>query len=68
MFHSELLRFFDHHHLPPALQVISAPFHDLAHQIANSWTPDVMGSEIEMALRKLLESKDCAVRAHVRPR
>lgn len=55
-----LLRFFSYDHLPQALQVTSKPFHDLAMHI-NQEIPD--GVEKTVALRKLLESKDCAVRA-----
>ena len=55
----ELLRFFEYDHLPLALQNWSRPFHELAHKLAGSLT----GAELTVALRKLLESKDAAVRA-----
>ena len=55
-----LLQYFEFEHLPPALADVSAPFCTLAHNIADN-LPD--GPEKTMALRKLLESKDCAVRA-----
>lgn len=55
-----LLQFFAYEHLRPDLQVYSKPFHDLAHHIVETLPANV---EQEMALRKLLEAKDCAVRA-----
>lgn len=55
-----LLQFFDYEHLSPELQEVSKPFCDLAHRIAN----ELPGNpETTTALRKLLEAKDCAVRA-----
>lgn len=55
-----VLKFFTYTHLPERLQAISAPFAELAHQIAER-SPD--SPETTVALRKLLESKDAAVRA-----
>jgi hypothetical protein len=55
-----LLQFFEFAHLPEHLQQVSQPFHDLAHQLSVS-LPD--NPERTVALRKLLEAKDCAVRA-----
>lgn len=60
----QLLRFFEYAHLPPALQAISKPFADLAQVIANG----PQNAEATVALRKLLESKDCAVRACLPPK
>lgn len=54
-----VLRYFAYAHLPPKLQVVSKPFHDLAHGLAST----LDGAEFTVALRKLLESKDAAVRA-----
>lgn len=59
-----LLPFFAHDHLPADLAEVSAPFSDLAHQLA----ADLEGPEVTVALRKLLEAKDCAVRAAVSKR
>ena len=59
-------RYFAYEHLPPNLQAISKPFSDLATVICNTPTYNVM--ETEAALRKLLEAKDCAVRAALEPR
>ena len=55
-----LLQFFSYEHLPPHLAVISKRFHDLAHVIVSE-TP--RNPERTTALRKLVEAKDCAVRA-----
>lgn len=55
-----ILRFFHYSHLPTALQTNSKPFCDLARQIV-SGTPRNL--ERTVALRKLLEAKDAAVRA-----
>jgi hypothetical protein len=56
-----LLRFFDYTHLPERLQRVSRPFHDTAHELVTDLQLD--GPELTVALRKLLEAKDCAVRA-----
>lgn len=55
-----LLQFFEYKHLPPHLQEVSQPFHLLAHQLAENLPAN---PESTTALRKLLEAKDCAVRA-----
>lgn len=57
-----LLRFFSYSHLPHHLQVVSKPFCELAQQMAD---PAVLrdGDQRDQTLRKLLEAKDCAVRA-----
>jgi hypothetical protein len=54
-----LLQFFEHAHLPAELQLVSAPFGSLARRIARG----PRNPEQTVALRKLLEAKDCAVRA-----
>ena len=60
--HTPLTHFrFDH--LPANLQAVSKPFHDLAEQLIA--TPGMDRTEREIALRKLLEAKDAAVRAAV---
>jgi len=58
-----LLRFFEYEHLPAHLQQVSKPFCDLAHELADN--VNINGPELTVALRKLLESKDCAVRARL---
>lgn len=55
-----ILCFFHYAHLPPALQERSAPFCNLARLIVET-TP--RNAERTVALRKLLEAKDAAVRA-----
>jgi hypothetical protein len=55
-----LLQFFLFDHLPPHLQEISKPFWSLATHIASTLPRN---PERTVALRKLLEAKDCAVRA-----
>lgn len=55
-----LLQFFEYGHLPSTLQAISKPFCDLALQVVKNLPSN---PERATALRKLLEAKDCAVRA-----
>jgi ferritin-like protein len=55
-----ILRYFAYEHLPAHLQEISSQFHDLAHDMVGR-LPE--GPETTVCLRKLLEAKDCAVRA-----
>lgn len=57
---NKLLQFFEYDHLPPHLQAISKPFGDLARHI-DATLPE--NAETTVALRKLLEAKDCAVRS-----
>jgi len=55
-----LLSYFTFGHLPARLQAVSSPCHDLAFTIADT-LPD--SPELTAGLRKLLEAKDCFVRA-----
>ena len=55
-----ILSLFRYEHLPEHLQQISKPFSDLAHAMADSLGD---GPELTVGLRKLLESKDAAVRS-----
>ena len=57
-----IMQFFAYSHLPPHLQEVSKPFGDLAHQIVLDLPRN---PERTVALRKLLEAKDAAVRALV---
>lgn len=57
---SDLMQFFAYAHLPESLQAISNPFGELAGLLENSLPRN---AEKSTALRKLLEAKDCAVRA-----
>lgn len=55
-----LMQFFAYGHLPAHLQAISKPFGELAETISQTLPAN---PERTTALRKLLEAKDCAVRA-----
>ncbi len=57
-----LLQFFAYSHLPDHLQKISRPFGELADKIVSDLPRN---PERTTALRKLLEAKDCAVRAEL---
>lgn len=55
-----LLRFFEYAHLPEHLQSVSRPCGELAQGMAAELSD---GPELTAGLRKLLEAKDCFVRA-----
>lgn len=55
-----LLQFFAYDHLPVELREISKPFATLAELLVKTLPRN---PERTVALRKLLEAKDCAVRA-----
>jgi hypothetical protein len=55
-----ILKFFEYSHLSTELQPVSRLMHDLAHRF-DANIPD--GPEKSAGLRKLLEAKDCFVRA-----
>lgn len=57
-----ILRYFHFTHLPPDLQMTSVKFCDMAFFIVNTLPRN---AERSAALRKLLEAKDCAVRANI---
>jgi hypothetical protein len=57
-----MLQFFSYENLPGRLAAISQPFGDLARQIVVLLPRN---PERTVALRKLLEAKDCAVRASI---
>lgn len=57
-----LLRWFEYDHLSGDPAVISEQCHHLAHSMAR-WLRD--GPELTAGLRKLLEAKDCFVRASI---
>jgi hypothetical protein len=57
-----MLQFFKYQHLPEHLQAFSKPFCELAEHVVASLPAN---AERTVALRKLLEAKDCAVRAHL---
>lgn len=56
------MQFFEYNHLPPHLQDISKRFGELAEYVVRELPRN---PERTVALRKLLESKDCAVRTVV---
>lgn len=55
-----ILRHFRWNHLPEHLQAVSRPVGELAHEMASTLP---QGPELTTGLRKLLEAKDCLVRA-----
>ena len=55
-----ILQFFAYAHLPLHLQAVSKPFGDLAYDLVDKLPRN---PERTVALRKLLEAKDAAVRA-----
>jgi hypothetical protein len=57
-----MLQFFGYSHLPEPLQAVSRPFCELAHELTAGLPRN---PERTAALRKLLEAKDCAVRARL---
>jgi hypothetical protein len=57
---ASVLQYFDFRHLPPHLQEASRPWAEQAMRLALS-VPS--SPELTVALRKLLEAKDAAVRA-----
>jgi len=72
-----VLTFFEHSHLMPHLQAVSAPYTHLAYGVAiEAMRVDLHGEsfpaaayeETNAGLRKLLEAKDCAVRAFIAAR
>lgn len=57
-----VMQFFAYDHLPPQLKIISEQFSNLAHWIVVNIPQN---PERTVALRKLLEAKDAAVRAYI---
>jgi hypothetical protein len=57
-----IMQFFSYSHLPPAMQEISKPFCELAERIESTLPRN---AERTVALRKMLEAKDAAVRASI---
>lgn len=55
-----MLQFFQYSHLPEKLQAASKPFCDLAQKVVDEYPSN---PERTVALRKLLECKDAAVRS-----
>ncbi len=61
-----LLQYFAYDHLPPSLAGVSKPLCDVAHAMADNTL--LSGPELATGLRKLLEAKDCFVRAALPPK
>lgn len=59
---SPIMKYFEYAHLPSHLQKVSKPICELAQQMDIN-LPD--GAEKSAGLRKLLEAKDCFVRAEI---
>lgn len=57
-----LLQFFSYAQLPEKMQTVSKPFCELAHALCQALPEN---PELTVALRKLLEAKDSAVRAFI---
>ncbi len=58
----DIMQFFAYQHLPDHLQQISRPFGEMAKSLIQMLPAN---TERNLALRKLLEAKDCAVRANL---
>lgn len=54
-----ILEYFSFEHLSPAQQRVAEPLGKIAHEYARG----LQGPELTAGLRKLLEAKDCFVRA-----
>ncbi len=59
-----IMRYFAFEHLPPNLQKVSKPFAEMAAYVVATTHA---GAEQSAGLRKLLEAKDCFVRAALAP-
>lgn len=59
-----MMKWFAFGHLPEPLQAVSLQFYEVAHSVCSLVDP---GPERTVALRKLLEAKDAAVRAKLHP-
>ena len=64
MSQERMLKWFEYEHLPDHLKNISRPFCELAMSMCENIES---GPEQTVALRKLLEAKDAAVRAKLHP-
>ena len=60
--HESIMKFFAYDHLPAHLQKVSKPIGELAKEM-NEILPS--SEEKIVGLRKLLEAKDCLVRANM---
>jgi len=60
-----IMQFFAYEHLPSNLQAVSRPWCEMAKSLVDPTSPNLLprNAERTVALRKLLEGKDAAVRA-----
>ena len=58
-----ILTFFTYEHLPPHLRAVSQPIAELALAMSDKLSNTRHPAELAAGLRKLLEAKDCLVRA-----
>jgi len=61
------IEFFAYEHLPPHLKTISQPFGELANRMYSNFkgSSGAQAEQAALGLQKLLEAKDCFVRAAV---
>lgn len=57
---TDAIQYFDYRHLPPKLQDVSKAFSDIAHHLEHTLANC---PQKDICMQKLLEAKDCAVRA-----
>jgi hypothetical protein len=62
MAEERLLKWFNAEHLPDYLESVTTPFYELARYIVEELPPS---AERTVCLRKLLEARDAAFRAHL---
>ena len=62
---NRLLKWFDHEHLPADLRLVVQPIKELAEQMDRTLNES---AEKTVGLRKLMEAKDCLVRARIEDR
>lgn len=63
MYSENIMKYFSFDHLPPHLQDVSRNFFNLANYVEKTM-PNC--SQKNLALQKILEAKDCAVRCNVK--
>lgn len=60
-----VLKFFEYKHLPARLQAVSRPLCEMAEKVYDDLKNTEDQAELAAGLRKLLEAKDCFVRAQL---
>lgn len=70
-FEKTKLKFFEYSHLPEHLQVLSEPYYHLACALvkaSRNLDPSDLAAfeQLDLAFQKLIEAKDCTVRAGLR--